>query len=58
MNSCDNTGYEPSPKGRGKCAENEKINTVMKGSDGKMWIVLKDKTGSKRWIRKSNKLIK
>lgn len=45
------SGDEPSPKGRGFCAHSEKLNTVKKGTDGKMWIVKKTSVGTRRWVR-------
>ena len=47
-------GTEPSPKGNGWCAHSEKLGKVRKGTDGNMWIVIKIKNGSKRWIKKKN----
>jgi hypothetical protein len=46
-------GTEPSPKGLGWCAHNEKIGTIKKGKNNKMWIVKKVSSGSKRWIKHS-----
>jgi hypothetical protein len=40
------TGTEPSPKGLGFCASSEKEGTIMKGSDGNMWI-----KSSGRWVK-------
>ncbi len=47
------TGNEPSPKGLGYCASDEKEGKVMKGRDGNMWII---KNG--KWIKDNTKTIK
>lgn len=44
-------GTEPSPKGLGYCGHAEKIGKRMKGKDGKIWIVIKNKNGIKKWIK-------
>lgn len=43
-------GDEPSPKGLGYCAHVCNLYDVMKGKDGKEWIVKQDKRGVKKWI--------
>ena len=43
-------GDEPSPKGLGYCAHACNLYDVMKGKDGKEWIVKQDKRGVKKWI--------
>ena len=47
------TGKENTPLGRGYSAAVEKVDTKMKGRDGKMYVVKKYKNG-KRWIRSSS----
>lgn len=42
-------GNEPSPKGFGYCAHSEKIGTMKRGKDGKVWIVKKFKN-IKKWV--------
>lgn len=42
-------GTEPSPKGRGYCAHCEPLDTEMEGQDGRVWKVIKNKNGTKRW---------
>lgn len=42
-------GTEPSPKGRGYCAHCEPLDTEMEGRDGRVWKVVKNKNGTKRW---------
>jgi len=42
-------GNEPSPKGLGYCAHNEKEGTIRLGKDTKAWIVKKIKNGNKKW---------
>ena len=44
-------GTEPSPKGRGFCAHAERVGSVMKGTDNKMWKVQLIKNKTKRWVR-------
>jgi hypothetical protein len=44
-------GTEPSPKGLGYCGHAEKVGKRMKGKDGKIWIVVKNKNGIKKWTR-------
>ena len=44
-------GTEPSPKGFGYCGHAEKVGKRMKGKDGKIWIVVKNKNGIKKWTR-------
>jgi len=44
-------GTEPSPKGRGYSAHAERVGSVMKGIDNKMWKVQLIKNKTKRWIR-------
>ena len=44
-------GTEPSPKGLGYCAHNEKINKQMKGKDGNFWKVKKTLYGTRRWVK-------
>jgi len=56
-------GNEPSPKGFGYCGHAEKLGKKRKGIDGSFWIVVKNKSGIKRWtklVKKSNvnKLVK
>ena len=36
---CSYKGTEPSPKGLGRCARNEKSGTIAYGRDGRRWIV-------------------
>jgi hypothetical protein len=36
---CSYKGTEPSPKGLGRCARNEKSGTIVYGRDGRRWIV-------------------
>jgi hypothetical protein len=45
------TGDEPSPKGYGFCAHNERIGTVKQGNHdpSKLYIVKPDKNGRKSW---------
>ena len=50
-------GDEPSPKGFGYCAHAEKIGTTKIGKDGNLWIIQETKTGSKRWVKKTNNKI-
>ena len=45
------TGEEPSPKGHGYCAHAEKMYEIRYGNDDFDWIVIKTKTGIKRWVR-------
>lgn len=45
-------GTEPSPKGLGYCAGCEKVGSVKKGKDGRMWIVSKRKDKRKHWVHK------
>lgn len=45
------TGKEPSPKGLGYCAHNEKLDKRMKGKDGKFWKVTRIANGTRRWKR-------
>lgn len=49
------TGNEPSPKGLGYCAHNQKIGLIKKGKDGNNWEVKKIQNGGKRWVKISNK---
>ena len=42
-------GTEPSPKGRGYCAHCEPLDKEMEGLDGRVWKVVKNKNGIKRW---------
>jgi hypothetical protein len=51
-------GTEPSPKGLGYCAGKMKVGEKKKGTDGNVWIVKKVKNGSKRWMKKDNKIKK
>ena len=51
-------GTENSPKGRGFCAYSERVGTVMKGKDNKMWKVQLIKNKTKRWIRVKSITIK
>ena len=51
-------GSEPSPKGLGYCARAENVGTEMKGKDGRVWIVLTNKNGTKRWQPKPKKIKK
>ena len=44
-------GTEPSPKGLGYCGHAEKVGKRMKGKDGKIWIVVKNKNGIKKWTK-------
>lgn len=44
-------GTEPCPKGYGYHPECEKIGTIMKGRDGKLWIVKKVNKGNKDWVK-------
>jgi hypothetical protein len=44
-------GTEPSPKGLGYCAHAEKLGSIRKGKDKKMWIIKKTKNGIKRWMK-------
>ncbi len=48
------TGTEPSAKGLGYCAHAEKLGTIRRGKDGKLWQVTKTKSGIKRWSRKND----
>lgn len=45
------TGNEPSPKGRGYCAQSERVGTRMRGKDRRVWVVRKDSLDRKRWVR-------
>ncbi len=47
------TGKEPSPKGLGYCAYDEKEGKIMKGRDGNMWI---KKNG--KWVKDNTKTVK
>lgn len=49
---CRYKGDEPSPKGFGFCARNEKLGRIRKGTDGNNWIVKQRKNGSRFWSRK------
>ena len=49
------TGKENTPLGRGYHASGEKVNTVMKGKDGKKYKVVKTKT-SKRWQKVNGRM--
>ena len=51
---CTFKGTEPSPKGKGYCARNQKVGKRMKGKDGNMWVVKKTKRGQ-RWFKIKNK---
>ena len=42
-------GNEPSPKGKGFCAQTEREGKKMKGQDGHSWKVTKDRIGRKSW---------
>jgi hypothetical protein len=42
-------GDEPSPKGFGICAHAEKIGKQHLGTDGRVWQVVQDKNGTRRW---------
>lgn len=44
-------GNEPSPKGLGYCGHAEKLGKKRKGLDGNFWIVVKNKSGIKRWTK-------
>lgn len=44
-------GTEPSPKGLGYCAHAMKVGTKKKGRDGQMWIIKKDKVGTRKWMK-------
>ena len=54
---CSFKGSEPSPKGLGRCARNEKSGTIAYGRDGRRWIVSPPtynrdgKELSGRWMR-------
>lgn len=54
---CSYKGSEPSPKGLGRCARNEKSGTIAYGRDGRRWIVSPPaynrdgKELSGRWVR-------
>ena len=48
-------GTEPSPKGLGYCAAEEKVNTRKKGRDNNYWIIKETKTGVKRWVKQKAK---
>ena len=51
-------GTEPSPKGLGYCAHDEKLGKIRKGKDGNTWKVESTKSGVLRWIKlKENKKI-
>jgi hypothetical protein len=39
-------------KSPGISATSKPVGTVMKGLDGKMWVIKKSKTGVKRWVKK------
>ena len=45
---CYYTGKENTPRGRGYCAMHEKEGKRMKGTDGRMYVVSKTRSGS-RW---------
>ena len=42
-------GTEPNPKGFGYCGSAEKVNSMRRGRDGKVWTVKKNKT-IKKWV--------
>lgn len=44
-------GNEPSPKGLGYCGHAENLGKKRKGLDGNFWIVVKNKSGIKRWTK-------
>jgi len=47
-------GTEPSPKGFGYCAHNEKFGSERNGRDGNQWVVKTVGTrGVKRWVKKT-----
>lgn len=49
---CYFKGSEPSPKGLGHCAKNMDPGSLMRGKDGRQWIVVRASNGSKRWVRR------
>lgn len=57
MPACQNgSGYyrgdEPSPRGFGLCAHNEKLGAETRGVDGSVWCVKRRTSGSHYWARK------
>ena len=46
-------GTEPSPKGLGYCAAEEKVNTRKKGRDNNYWIIKETKNKTKRWVKET-----
>lgn len=46
-------GTEPSPKGLGYCAAEEKVNTRKKGRDKNFWIIKETKNKTKRWVKET-----
>lgn len=51
--NCTFKGTEPSPKGFGFCARNERLAKKRKGVDGNIWIVAERSNGSFYWKRYS-----
>lgn len=49
------TGRENTPLGRGYHASGEKVNSIMKGKDGKKYKVVKTKSG-KRWQKVNGRM--
>lgn len=49
--SCNFKGNEPSPKGLGKCAHLQIEGMIMKGKDGKKWIVKRRSNNSLYWSK-------
>jgi len=53
---CRFTGKEPSPKGLGHCAHNQRGSGVVKrGRDGRMWETRRRVNGSLYWARRARK---
>eukprot|EP00873_Tetraselmis_striata_P043879 jgi/Tetstr1/464143/TSEL_008948.t1 len=48
---CAFTGKEPSPKGLGRCARNERVGTYAVGRDKTWWIVTPVGKTGQRWAR-------
>jgi hypothetical protein len=44
-------GTEPCPKGLGFCPHKLKTGTIMRGKDGKLWIIKKINKGNKDWVK-------
>ena len=49
-------GDEPSPKGLGYCAHEEKVGVTKKGKDGNIWKIEATSKGVKRWVKQNSKI--